>query len=201
MKTVEIIGYQRANLGKKDARDLRIEGNVPCVLYGGDEQVHFYTPAYLFRELVYTSEAHFAHINIEGKEYKAILQDIQFHPVSDIILHADFFMIHDGKPIKMDIPVHLIGRAKGVEKGGTLVQKRRSLKIKALPKNMPEHLNVDITDLDFHSSIKVKDIATEKYEILDADRLSVAVVEIPRALRGKSKEEIDAATATEEEEA
>ncbi|MCX2742473.1 50S ribosomal protein L25/general stress protein Ctc [Mangrovivirga sp. M17] len=200
MKTVEIIGYKRANLGKKDARDLRVEGNVPCVLYGGDEQIHFYAPAYLFRELVYTAEAHFAHINVEGKEYRAILQDIQFHPVSDIILHADFFEIHEGRPIKMDIPVHFEGKAPGVEKGGTLVKKRRLLRVKALPKNMPEHITVDISELDFHSSIKVQHIETENFDIMDADRLSVAVVEIPRALRGKSKDELDEAAEVEGEE-
>ncbi|HZX73345.1 MAG TPA: 50S ribosomal protein L25, partial [Cyclobacteriaceae bacterium] len=93
MKTIEIIGYKRANLGKSDAKLIRAEGSVPCVLYGGDEQVHFYSPMILFRDLVYTNEAHFVHLNIEGDECQAILQEVQFHPVSEIMLHADFLKI------------------------------------------------------------------------------------------------------------
>ena len=89
MKTIEVIGYNRANLGKSDAKRLRAEGNVPCVLYGGDEQIHFYAPMIQFRELVYTRDAHFVHLNIEGAEFRAIMQEVQFHPVSEIILHAD----------------------------------------------------------------------------------------------------------------
>ena len=101
MKTIEIIGYQRANLGKVESARLREEGNVPCVLYGGESQVHFYAPMILFRDLVYTNEAHFVHLNIEGAESQAILQEIQFHPVSEVILHADFLLISEDKKIKM----------------------------------------------------------------------------------------------------
>ena len=125
MKTVEIIGYNRANLGKSEAKRLRAEVQVPCVIYGGDEQVHFYAPMILFRDLVYTDEAHFVHVNVEGLEFRAILQDIQFHPVSDVILHADFLQIFEGKVVKMDIPVHFEGTSPGVTKGGTLIKKRR----------------------------------------------------------------------------
>ena len=118
MKTIEIIGYQRANLGKKEAKQLRSEGNVPCVVYGGDEQIHFYAPMILFRNLVYTADAHFAHLNIEGVEKQCILQDIQFHPVNETILHADFLELHEGKKVKMDIPILLKGTPIGVGKGG-----------------------------------------------------------------------------------
>ena len=107
MKTLEIIGYKRANLGKAESSRLRAEGNVPCVLYGGKVQIHFYAPMILFRSLVYTDEAHFVHLNIEGLEFQAILQDIQFHPVSEVILHADFLELLEGKPVKMDIQVKL----------------------------------------------------------------------------------------------
>ena len=125
MKTVEIIGYRRANLGKADSQRLREEGLVPCVLYGGNEQIHFYSPMILFRELVYTNEAHFVHINIEGEEAQAILQEVQFHPVSEVILHADFLRITEGRKVKMNIPVRLVGQAPGVAKGGTLVRKKK----------------------------------------------------------------------------
>jgi len=189
MKTVEIIGYKRANLGKSEAKRLRAEGNVPCVLYGGDEQIHFHAPMILFRDLVYTDRAHFVHLNIEGDEYQAIMQDIQFHPVSEVILHVDFLQLFEGKPIKMDIPVHFEGTSPGVTKGGTLIKKRRYLKIKSLPKNMPEYVEVHLETLDFGRSIKVEEIKENNFEILDPKIASVAVVEIPRALRGKSEEE------------
>ncbi|MEM9859433.1 MAG: 50S ribosomal protein L25/general stress protein Ctc [Bacteroidota bacterium] len=189
MKTVEIIGYNRANLGKSEAKRLRAEGHVPCVIYGGDEQVHFHAPMILFRDLVYTDEAHFVHVNVEGREFRAILQDIQFHPVSEVILHADFLQIFEGKSVKMDIPVHFEGTSPGVSKGGTLIKKRRNLRIQALPKNMPEYIAVDLSELDFGRAIKVGEIEANDFEILDTAIASVAVVEVPRALRGKSDEE------------
>jgi len=189
MKTLEIIGYKRANLGKTEAKQLRAEGNVPCVLYGGDEQVHFHAPMILFRELVYTDEAHFVHLNIEGEEYEAIMQDIQFHPVSEVILHVDFLQLFKGKKIKMNIPVHFEGSSIGVEKGGTLIKKRRYLKIESLPKDMPEYVTVDIAPLDFGKAIKVSDIEEDNFSILDSKISSVAVVEVPRALRGAAAEE------------
>lgn len=188
MKTLEIIGYKRANLGKSDSKHLRQEGNVPCVLYGGDEQVHFYAPMILFRDLVYTQDAHFVHLNIEGQEYRAILQDIQFHPVSEVILHADFLQLFEGKPVTMDIPVALTGQSKGVLNGGILVHKRRTLKILALPKNMPSHIDVDITNLDFHHAVKVNDVDAKDFEILDTKIASIAVVEVPRALKAATAE-------------
>src|SRR6478736_5361141 len=157
MKTIEIIGYKRANLGKSDAQVIREEGNVPCVLYGGEGQVHFYSPVILFRDLVYTNEAHFVHLNIEGDESQAILQDVQFHPVSEIIYHVDFLRISEDRKIKMNIPLRLTGMAPGVSKGGTLVKKRDALKVFALPKDMPDHIDVDVSTLDFHHAIKVGD--------------------------------------------
>lgn len=189
MKTVEIIGYNRANLGKSEAKRLRAEGNVPCVLYGGDKQVHFYAPAILFRDLIYTDQAHFVKLNIEGDEYDAIIQDSQYHPVSEMLLHADFLQMFEGKAIKMDIPVHFEGNSPGVAKGGTLIKKRRHLTVKALPKNLPEFITVDLGKLDFGRALKVGEIEENNFEILDSKIASVAVVEIPRALRGKTTEE------------
>lgn len=200
MKSIEIIGYKRANLGKSEVKKLRDEGNVPCVIYGGEQQIHFSVPMILFRELVYTADAHFVNLNIEGDEFRCILQDIQFHPVNDIIIHADFLELHTGKTIKMDIPIHLIGQSPGVENGGTLVRKRRTLKIKALPKNMPNYVEVDISALDFHSSIKVADISIEQGKILDPTQLSIVVVEIPRALKTEEEEAAEGEEGVEGEE-
>lgn len=188
MKTIEIIGYRRANLGKTGSQLLRDEGNVPCVLYGGDNQIHFHAPMILFRDVVYTNEAHFVHLNIEGEECQAILQEVQFHPVSEVILHADFLRISEERKIKMNIPARLVGQAPGVSKGGTLVQKRSSLKVFGFPKDMPDHIDVDVSELDFHHAIKVADIKYQGLEFMDPKQASVAVVEVPRAAKLAAEE-------------
>jgi large subunit ribosomal protein L25 len=183
MKTIEIIGYRRANLGKNDSQKTREEGNVPCVLYGGNEQVHFYSPVILFRDLIYTNEAHFVHLNIEGEECQAIMQEVQFHPVSELILHVDFLRIGEDRKIKMDIPTRLVGQSPGVAKGGALVRKRASVKVYAFPKDMPDHIDVDCSALDFHHSVKVGDLKIPNLEFVDPKQASIAVVEVPRAAK------------------
>jgi large subunit ribosomal protein L25 len=193
MKTVEIIGYRRANLGKSDAQKVRDEGMVPCVLYGGNEQVHFTAPMILFRDLVYTNEAHFVHVNIEGEECQAILQEVQFHPVSEIILHADFLRISNDRKIKMQIPVRLVGQAPGVSKGGALVRKRAALKVYGFAKDMPDHIDVDVSSLDFHHAIKISDMQMAGLEFLDPKAAAIAAVEVPRAAKLAAE---DAAAAT-----
>lgn len=198
MKTVEIIGYRRANLGKTGSQKLRDEGLVPCVLYGGDEQVHFQSPMILFRDLVYTNEAHFVHVNIEGAESKAILQEVQFHPVSEIILHADFLKITDDKKVKMSIPVRLVGQAPGVAKGGALVRKRAALKVYGFPKDMPDHIDVDVSSLDFHHAIKVGDMKLAGLDFLDPKQATIAAVEIPRAAKLAAEDAAAAAAAPAE---
>ncbi len=185
MKNLEIIGYKRANLGKKESKDLRLDGNVPCVLYGGKDQVHFYSPMILFRDLVYTGDAHMVELNIEGDKYNCILQDIQFHPVSEMILHADFLQMFDNKEVKMDIPVKYEGTAPGVIAGGRLISKLRKITVKALPANMPDFISVNISKLALGKSVKVGEVKPENYEILNNPATSIATVEIPRALRGK----------------
>ncbi|HMJ68780.1 MAG TPA: 50S ribosomal protein L25/general stress protein Ctc [Cyclobacteriaceae bacterium] len=195
MKTVEIIGYRRANLGKSDSQRVREEGNVPCVLYGGNEQVHFSAPMILFRDLVYTNEAHFVHLNVEGDECEAILQEVQFHPVSEILLHADFLRVSGDRKIKMQIPVRLIGLAPGVSKGGALVRKRASLKVYAFPKDMPDHIDVDVSELDFHHAVKVSDMKIDKLEFMDPKAAAIATVEVPRAAKMAAEDAAAAASA------
>jgi len=195
MKTIEIVGYKRANLGKSESQRLRNDGYVPCVVYGGNEQVHFYAPMILFRDLVYTNEAHFVHLNIEGEESQAILQEVQFHPVSEIILHADFLKIAEDRKIKMSIPARLIGKAKGVDKGGALVQKRTAFKVYAFAKDMPDHIDVDVTELDFHHAIKVADVKIPGLELMDPKQASIAVVEVPRAAKLAAEDAAKAAEA------
>ena len=180
MKTIEIIGYKRANLGKSDSRNLRSEGNVPCVVYGGKEQIHFHSPMILFRELIYSPGANFVELNIEGKVIKAILQEVQFHPVSDVILHADFLELIDDKKIKMEIPVSFTGRALGVEQGGRILPRLRKLTISSLPKHMPEFIEIDISELELGKSIKVGDLEKQEYDIMNSPIVSIVSVNIPR---------------------
>lgn len=189
MKNVEIIGYRRANLGKTEAKRLREEGMVPGVLYGGEEQIHFYAPMILFRELVYTDEAHFVSLNVEGQEFEAILQDIQFHPVSEIIMHVDFLQLFRGTKIKMEIPVHPVGTPPGIQQGGKLIKKLRFLTVRALPKDMPEHIEIDVSTLGLGKSVKVGEVPTNNFEVLNNPLVTIMGIEIPRALKGKSVEE------------
>ena len=197
MKTIEIIGFKRANLGKKEVKKLRSEGNVPCVIYGGKEQVHFYAPMILFKDLVYTPDAHTVEVNVEGNIYNCILQDIQFHPVNEIILHVDFLELQKGKEIKMNIPIRLQGTAPGVIKGGKLYIKHRYLTIKALPENLPDYIDVDVSKLQLGKAVKVGEIKTKNFQILLDDIKSIVAVEVPRSLRGKAGE--DEEEAAEEE--
>ncbi|WP_439881643.1 50S ribosomal protein L25/general stress protein Ctc [Pontibacter sp. MBLB2868] len=189
MKTLEIIGFKRANLGKQQSKDLRNESFVPGVLYGGSEQVHFYAPAILFRDLVYSPEVYEVDLNIEGTHYRAIMQDVQFHPVNEMLLHVDFLELQDDKPVKIEIPVKMVGNSPGVMLGGKLVTKLRKLKIKALPANLPDYIEVDISDLELGKSIKVNKIKGGDYEILTNALAPVATVTIPRALKSAQMEE------------
>ena len=184
MKKIEIVGYQRANLGRTESQAIRAEGNVPCVLYGGAEQVHFSAPAILFRELLYSPNIYEVALNIEGDEYRAILQEAQFHPVSDALLHADFLLVTDKKPIKIAVPVRLIGTAPGVQKGGKLVTRVRKLRVKGTVENIPDFIDVDVSGLDLGKSVRVGQIPVKNIEMLEQASNPVASIEIPRALRG-----------------
>jgi large subunit ribosomal protein L25 len=189
MKTLEIIGFKRANLGKQQSKELRNESNVPGVLYGNGEQVHFYSPVILFRDLIYSPEVYEVDLNIEGTHYRAILQDAQFHPVNEMLLHVDFLQLQDDKPVKMDVPVKFVGTSPGVMAGGKLSVKLRSLKVKALPANLPDYVEVDISDLELGKSIKVSKVKTQNYEILTSPTAPIATVTIPRALKSAQMEE------------
>ncbi|PQA59903.1 50S ribosomal protein L25/general stress protein Ctc [Siphonobacter curvatus] len=184
MKKLEIVGFKRANLGKKESKDLRAEGLIPSVLYGGGEQIHFSAPTILFRDLLYTPDAYEVTLNIEGEIRKAILQDTQFHPVNDSLLHADFLEITD-KPIKVNVPVKFVGNSPGVIKGGKLVQKLRKITLRGQAENIPDFVEVSIEGLDLGKSVRVAEVNVENVEILNARSLPIATIDIPRSLRGK----------------
>ena len=185
MKSLEIVGFKRANLGKKDAKALRLDSYVPCVLYGGTEQVHFSAPAILFRELLYTPEVHIVDLNVEGTTYRAIVQDAQFHPVNEMLLHVDFLELQEGTEVKMEVPVQFVGVSPGVQQGGKLVTKLRKVKVRALPENLPDSVQVDISDLELGKSIKVNKVVPQNYTILTNPLAPIATVTIPRALKGQ----------------
>ncbi|WP_192346008.1 50S ribosomal protein L25/general stress protein Ctc [Algoriphagus sp. Y33] len=187
MKNLEIIGFKRANLDSASLSELRESGNVPCVVYGPGikEQIHFYSPIILFRDLIYTPEVHMVELNIEGTIIKAVLKDAQFHPVSETLLHADFVAFAEDKPIKFEIPVKVEGSSPGLAKGGKLELKTRVLKVKGLAKDFPDVIPIDISELDLGKSFKVEDVKVEGFEILTNPNVSIVTIGVPRALRGK----------------
>jgi len=192
MKTIEIKGSLRTELGKKNSKQLRKADEVPCVVYGKGENIHFFTPQLAFKNLVYTHEVLLVDLNIDGKIYKTILQDIQYHPVSDKIIHADFIKIFDDKPVIISVPISVHGDSVGVMAGGKLAVKRRTLKIKGLPKNLPESITVDISNLKINDSIRVGDMAVDNIDFLDTKKTVVVTIATSRTAQ---KAEAEAAAA------
>lgn len=197
MKTIEIKGSFRTELGKKSSKELRKSGNVPCVIYGKEKNIHFFAHENSFKNLVYTHAAHLVKLNIDDKEYKAVLKDMQFHPVKDNILHADFIEIHDNKPVVINIPIKVSGDSVGVIAGGKLSIKRRTLKVKGLADDLPEALPINITDLKIHEGIKVGELSYDKIELLDPKKSMVLTIATSRVAQ-KTDEEVLAETAAAE---
>jgi large subunit ribosomal protein L25 len=196
MKTIEIKGSLRKELGKKSTKITRKAGNVPCVIYGKDANIHFEAHENSFKNLVYTHEAHLVKLDLDGDIFNAVLHDIQFHPVTDKIIHADFVQIFENKPIIIDIPVTVTGDAEGVKAGGKLIVKRRHLKVKGLANDLPEDLIIDVTELKIHHSIKVSDLTFDKIELLDPKITTVVSVATSRvALKTEEEEAAEAAAA------
>lgn len=193
MKIVSMSGSLREGVGKKDSKRLRNEGKVPCVVYGGEKQLHFAMEATEFKDLIYSSKIAFVELNIDGQKINAILQDVQFHVVSGNIMHADFLRIYDDKPIVMSVPVKPVGNSIGVLKGGVLAKKLRNLKVKALPGNVPETISVDISKLDIGNSIKVGQVETNNYELLDPANAVVVTIRVTRAAAAAAAAEKKAA--------
>jgi|UniRef100_UPI00404912EF large subunit ribosomal protein L25 len=182
MKSITINGSQRESVGKKETKALRNAGQVPCVLYGGDKPVHFSAPELAFSKLVYTPNAHTVVIALEnGTSFNAIMQDIQFHPVTDRILHVDFYQLYEDKEITMEIPVHIIGTSRGVLNGGVLRKNYRKLKIKALPANLPDFVEADITPLKIGSKLYITALENPNYKFLHPDNTVICQVRRSRA--------------------
>jgi large subunit ribosomal protein L25 len=186
MKQVSMSGSLRENVGKKDAKANRRQGRVPCVLYGGSEQVHFTLDEKQFNRLIFTPEVYLVKLSLEGRNFDAILQDVQYHPVSDMVLHADFLEANPGKMITASVPVEVEGTARGILKGGKLVKKFRKLKVRGLVEDIPDHIPLNLTKLDIGSVIKVQDVKFPKLILLDNPNAEVLGVKATRAVPGQT---------------
>ncbi|WP_405410950.1 50S ribosomal protein L25/general stress protein Ctc [Maribacter sp. Asnod1-A12] len=181
MKSITIKGSERESVGKKATKALRNAGKVPCVVYGGDKPLHFSADELAFRDLVYTPNAHTVAIELDGgASVKAIMQDIQFHPVTDAIIHIDFYQLFDDKMVTMNIPVTLEGNSPGVRNGGRLLFRKRKLSIKALPSKLPDFFNVDISKLKIGQNISVASLMSEDFTILHPESQVVVQVKTAR---------------------
>ncbi len=202
MKTLVVKGQKREALGKKDAKSLRTKELVPAVLYGAGEPVHFSVPFSEMRQVVYSPGVFLIDLDIDGTVYHAMMQDIQWHAVEEQILHIDFLKIEDNKKIKIDVPVKVKGLARGIKAGGKLKTNLRRLKVKALAKDLPDNIEIDVTKLAIGQSIKVADLSLKNIEILDKKTNVVVAVTITRAARSAAgaavDEEEETETATEE---
>ena len=183
MKTVTIEGQLRTEFGKKATRQVRSEGKVPGVIYGGAEEVHFSAPLLAFKPLVYTAEFQYAAVQVAGKTYKCVLKDLQFDKVSDVLSHIDLLELVDDKKVTVNIPIKLVGTSPGVKNGGKLVSKMNSLKIKTLPKYLKENIELSIDTLQINENIRVENIIAPDYEIMNSLRIPVASVVMTRQLK------------------
>jgi large subunit ribosomal protein L25 len=183
MKSIAISGSPRENVGKRDAKELRYEGKVPAVLYGGKSQIHFSVSASDLKSLVYTPEVSFVALDVAGVKAQAIIQDVHFHPLTDLPLHVDFLELDEKKPVVMQIPVKLTGTSPGVKIGGKLVQKLRKLRVKALPKDMPQNVEVSISKLDVGKSVGVGSLKFDNFVITNNPEDTIVSVTMSRALK------------------
>ena len=195
MKSITIKGSERESVGKVATKALRNAGAVPCVIYGGNQPVHFSADERAFKTLVYTPNAHTVVIELGDKSFNAVLQDIQVHPVSDKILHIDFFQLFDDKEITMEVPVKVVGVSPGVLLGGDLRLNTRRLKVKALPKNLPDFIEANISELQMGNKLYVTKLIADKFKLLHPDNTVVAQVRISRAAMKAAQEAAKAAKA------
>ena len=180
MKSLDIKCSKRANISRQEVKGLRDSGQVPCVMYGGKEPVHFAAHSSIFKDLIYTPNSHIVNLDIEGTVYKAIRQEVQYHPVNDAIIHIDFLEINEKNPVTIDVPVKLTGTSEGVREGGKLVAKIRKLKIKGLTKDLPDFIEIDITTMKIGASTRVRDLERKGITFLDSPSNVVVGVRITR---------------------
>lgn len=202
MNTITINVNPRKDLGKKHSRKLRNNNQVPGVMYGGKDVVHFYAHENDFRHIIYTHHAYLVNLSINGKTYQAILKEAQFHPVSDKLLHIDFVEVSPDKPVIVNLPVDLVGSSVGVREGGKLRLRKRYVRVKGLASDIPDMLQIDITDLGIGHSVLAGDLKFDKFEILEPKRAAiVSVISSRAAAKSFGEEPVEAAPAAGGEEA
>lgn len=184
MKTFELSAQVRTELGKKATKAVRNADTVPCVLYGGEENIHFTTTNSAIRKLIYTPDVFLVNLTVDGKTTKAVMKEIQFHPVTDQVLHIDFLQVFDDKPVMVEIPVRVTGLAAGVKAGGKLSLEMRKLKVKGIYTDIPESIILDVTKLKLGKSIQVGEVSVDKLELLNAKNAVITQVKLTRAARG-----------------
>jgi large subunit ribosomal protein L25 len=192
MKTIAISAEKRTELGKKFTRDLRKADHVPCVMYGGAEVIHFHAHENDFRHIVYTPSAFIVEIELNGKKHKAVMQELQFHPVTDKLNHIDFVEVFDDKPVTVEVPIKLVGAAIGMKDGGKPRQRRRVLKVRGLVQHLPDELDIDVTDVAIGDVIKIGDLSYDNLEILDPSRSMIFAVVSSRISKGMEMGEAEA---------
>lgn len=194
MEAVAFTGQVRTELGKKATKAVRIEGRIPAILYNKDENIHFTTTHNEVKKMIYTPDFKTASLTIDGKTHRCFIKDVQWHPVTDKIVHIDFLSLIDGHPVKLDVPVRFEGTAEGVRNGGKLQQNLRRIKIKTTPENMVAELSLDVTALDLGQAVRVRDIKeVDGVQIMTALSTPVAFIEVPRAMRSAAAEEEEGA--------
>ncbi|MDR1273738.1 MAG: 50S ribosomal protein L25/general stress protein Ctc [Odoribacteraceae bacterium] len=189
MQVFELTGELRGDVGKKSTKALRVNEKVPCVLYGGGENVHFSLTERDLRKLIYTPHVYLVKLRLGEKVYDAVMRELQFHPVTDKVLHIDFYQTFEDKPVVLEIPVKTEGFAEGVQAGGKLNLTTRKLKVKALPKDMPDELVFNVEKLGIGKAIKVKDVSYENVEIMNAKSVVIAQVKLTRAARAAAQQQ------------
>jgi large subunit ribosomal protein L25 len=197
MKTVSLSGSLRESVGKKDAKKNRREGKIPCVLYGGKEQVAFTLGELDFNKLIFTGEVYLLNLDLNGKQHLAILQDVQYHPVTDKVLHADFLEVKENKPITIKLPVEFFGDVPGVIAGGRLIKKMRKVIVRGLASDMPDYVKVDMSKLNIGDNIKIKDLKSDGLAFLDHENAVVVLVKAARGLEELETEEEEEGEETE----
>ncbi len=188
MESIALKASLRKETGKKSSKTIRTQEGIPCVLYGGKENINFSAAESDFRHLIFTPNVYVVNIDIDGKSHNAIIKDLQFHPVTDKLLHADFYEVSDAKQITVEIPVKLTGSSAGVREGGKLVMERRKIKVKGLPKDIPAEIEIDITELVIGKSIRAGEIKTNKFEVVLAKETPIVSVRTTRAAAAAAQE-------------
>ncbi|MGN6604212.1 MAG: 50S ribosomal protein L25 [Ginsengibacter sp.] len=197
MKSITIDGQLRTGFGKSATRQLRSEGKVPAVIYGGAKEINFSAPASAFKGIIYTPEFMLAEVNVDGSIHKCVLKDLQFDKVTDDLIHVDFLELVPNKKVTVNIPIKFTGVPQGVKEGGKLVVKIKSLKVKAFPRHLLEHIEVNIDDLQLNENIRVQDVKPENMEIMNSPRIPVASVTMTRQLKQEEAKAAPAAATAE----